>query len=69
MNWCPRSPVHSKNGIGEFFGEEMFKGRMVKLRFLWSEITGNSARWEQGYYDEKTSEWETNWVMEFTRTE
>ena len=57
------------NGRGEFYGEEDYNGRRVKLRFIWSEITKRSARWEQAYFDEATKEWETNWVMTFTRTE
>ena len=56
-----------KNGIGEFHGEEIFRGEPVPMRFLWSEITKISARWEQAYYDEANDAWETNWIMEFTR--
>ena len=56
-----------KDGIGEFYGEEMFEGKSMKLRFLWSDITAESARWEQAYYDEARGVWETNWIMEFTR--
>lgn len=56
-----------KDGKGEFYGEELFKGKTVKLRFIWSEITARSARWEQAYFDETQGAWETNWIMEFTR--
>jgi len=58
-----------KDGKGEFYGEELFKGKQVKLRFIWSEITAISALWEQAYLDEEQNEWETNWIMEFTRME
>ncbi len=58
-----------KDGIGEFYGEELFQGKPVKLRFIWSEITARSARWEQAYFDEARSRWEINWIMEFTRIE
>ncbi len=54
-----------ENGIGTFFGEEPFNGKMAKLRFLWSDITDTSARWEQAYYDSLANKWETNWIMEF----
>ena len=56
-----------KDGVGEFFGEESFKGEPVPMRFLWKDITNDSARWEQAYYDEPNDAWETNWIMEFTR--
>ena len=54
-----------KDGIGEFFGSEKYKEKEVKLRFLWSDISENHARWEQAYFDEQNRIWETNWVMEF----
>lgn len=54
-----------KNGVGEFYGEELYKGKSYKMRFLWTDISDNSARWEQAYYNESTQEWETNWIMEF----
>jgi hypothetical protein len=58
-----------RDGIGEFFGEERFEGNAVKLRFIWSGISDNSARWEQAYFDPVRSDWETNWIMEFSRVE
>lgn len=57
-----------RDGRGEFFGEEEFNGRKVKLRFLWSETTTTKPRWEQAYFDEAKQEWETNWVMEFSKS-
>lgn len=57
-----------ENGRGEFFGEEEFNGGKVKLRFLWSETTTTKPRWEQAYFDEAKQEWETNWVMKFSKS-
>jgi len=57
------------NGIGEFFGKVDFKGKEVKLRFIWKKEGLNTAQWEQAYYDEINKEWETNWIMIFTRIE
>ncbi|MGN9914142.1 hypothetical protein ACTMTJ_42110 [Phytohabitans sp. LJ34] len=55
------------DGVGEFMGTDMFEGRPVKVRFVWSEITGDAAHWQQAFsLDGK--EWETNWHMYFTRT-
>ena len=56
-----------ENGVAELFGEELYQGKTVKMRFVWSHITPSSARWEQAYFDVSASEWETNWVMNFTR--
>lgn len=55
-----------KNGIGVFFGNELYKGKEVKLRFTWEKPSINTARWEQAYLDEKSNVWETNWTMLFT---
>lgn len=52
---------------GEFYGEDEDDGRPVKVRFVWRKLGPDSARWEQAFsYDGK--EWETNWVMDLTRT-
>lgn len=55
-----------ENGRAELFGEEVYRGRTVPMRFVWTDITESSARWEQAYRDPETGEWETNWIMEFT---
>ena len=56
-----------KNGIGEFFGKEFYKGKEYRLRFTWKKAAANTAQWEQAYYDENREAWETNWIMEFIR--
>jgi len=55
------------DGRGEFFGHEIFEGRGVLVRYLWSRITPTSCRWEQAFSADGGREWETNWIMEFTR--
>ena len=36
-----------KNGCGEFFDQEPFKGRMILVRQVWSDITPDSHHFEQ----------------------
>lgn len=55
------------HGKGEFFGKEVYRDKEVKLRFIWKKLSLETAQWEQAYYDEIKNEWETNWVMTFTR--
>jgi hypothetical protein len=51
---------------GEFYGEDRDGDRPVKVRFVWTRLGADAARWEQAFsYD--GGPWETNWVMEFTR--
>ncbi|MCI0613322.1 hypothetical protein L0244_10055 [bacterium] len=57
-----------QNGVGEFYDQEMFEGRSVFVRFVWSEITSNSFRWEQAFSPDGGKSWEPNWIMEFNRS-
>lgn len=51
---------------GAFYGDDTDEGRPVKVRFLWTRIDADHARWEQAFsLDGK--QWETNWKMEHTR--
>jgi hypothetical protein len=54
-------------GVGEFYGEETVDGKVVRCRFLWTQLTADSARWEQALSDDGGKTWETNWIMSFTR--
>jgi hypothetical protein len=56
-----------KNGHGEFYDQELFEGRMIYVRFVWSEITPDSAHFEQSFSDDGGKTWETNWITEQTR--
>jgi hypothetical protein len=55
------------DGVGRFVGDDTFEGRPIKVRFIWSDISANSARWEQAFSDDRGTNWETNWVMTFVR--
>jgi len=57
-----------KDGRGEFYDQEFFEGKSIYVRFIWSNITGASARWEQAFSADGGKTWETNWVMELTRS-
>jgi hypothetical protein len=56
-----------KGGIGEFYSQEIFEGRHIYSRFIWSKITANSCQWEQAFSEDGGKIWETNWIMEFER--
>lgn len=56
-----------KNGRGEFFDQELFNGRMILVRFVISEITPNSCRFEQAFSDDGGKTWEVNWIATDTR--
>jgi hypothetical protein len=58
-----------KDGVGTFLCDDVFNGRPIKVRFIWSEITENSARWQQAFSPDGGETWEPNWDMRFTRAE
>ncbi len=55
------------DGVGTFYSHETYNGTDITVRFIWSDITPQSARWEQAFSAEGGKTWETNWIMEFTR--
>jgi hypothetical protein len=56
-----------KNGRGEFFSQETLNGRAVFVRFVISDITQNSCRFEQAFSDDGGKTWEVNWIATDTR--
>lgn len=56
-----------KNGRGEFYDQETFNGRAVLVRFVISDITRNSCRFEQAFSDDGGKTWEVNWIATDTR--
>ena len=56
-----------KNGRGEFYDQEPLNGRAILVRFVISDITPNSCRFEQAFSDDGGKSWEINWVATDTR--
>jgi hypothetical protein len=56
-----------KNGRGEFFNQETLNGRAIFVRFIISDITPNSAHFEQSFSDDGGKTWEVNWIATDTR--
>jgi hypothetical protein len=56
------------NGRGEFFGEELLEGRVILVRFVFSEIAERSFRFEQAFSNDWGRTWEVNWKAAFTRS-
>ena len=54
-------------GIGTFYGDDVFKDRPIRVRFLWSAITATSCHWEQAFSPDGGKTWETNWIMDIKR--
>jgi hypothetical protein len=55
--------------VGTFYAGDFLNGKPIKVRFLWRKISVNIATWEQAFSPDSGITWETNWTMEFTRSE
>jgi hypothetical protein len=55
------------HGRGEFFDQETLNGRAIQVRFVISDITPNSCRFEQAFSDDGGKTWEVNWIATDTR--
>jgi len=56
-----------ENGRGEFYAQETLDGRAILVRFVISDITPNSCRFEQAFSADGGRSWEVNWIATDTR--
>ena len=55
------------HGIGTFYASDTLRGKPIKVRFTWSQITPTTAHWEQAYSGDGGRTWETNWIQDVRR--
>jgi len=56
-----------KNGQGEFYDHEAFNGKMIFVRFVWSETTTGKPHFEQSFSEDGGKTWEVNWITDQKR--
>ena len=77
LNWSTRKGAsfgvptvgEFRNGRGEFYDQEVWEGRTIFVRYVWSGITKTSAHFEQAFSDDGGKTWEVNWISDQTRSE
>ena len=57
-----------RDGRGEFFSNETFDGRPIVVRFVISDVTPDSCRFEQAFSADGGKTWEVNWIAVDTRS-
>ena len=57
-----------RNGRGEFYDQETLNGRTILVRFVISDVTPDSAHFEQAFSDDGGHTWEVNWIATDTRS-
>ncbi|GHB67647.1 hypothetical protein GCM10010347_42180 [Streptomyces cirratus] len=53
---------------GDFYGDDTYDGRPIRVHFTWYRLGPDHARWEQEFSADDGRTWEHNWTMDFTRT-
>jgi hypothetical protein len=54
-------------GVGIFEGSDVDAGDPITVRFTWTVIDDDHARWQQAFSHESGG-WESNWIMELSRS-
>jgi len=54
------------NGIGEFQGTDICRGKRVLVRYVWTDLASR-PRWEQAYSADEGKTWQINWIMTYER--
>jgi len=56
-----------KNGRGEFYAQDKINGKVILIRFLWTNLTTDTPHFEQSFSDDGGKTWEVNWITDQTR--
>ncbi len=56
-----------KNGVGEFYAQDTWKGKSVFVRFIWTNTNTNKPHFEQSFSGDGGETWEVNWITDQTR--
>lgn len=59
---APTTGAFDGKGRGVFYGVDTVGDRTVLVRFVISDVSPNSARFEQAYSADGGASWETNWI-------
>jgi hypothetical protein len=56
-----------KDGRGEFYAQDTITGKVILIRFAWTNMITNSPHFEQSFSDDGGKTWEVNWITDQTR--
>ena len=56
-----------KDGRGEFFNDDTYNGRPIRVRFVITKVTQDEYRFEQAFSQDGGKTWEANWIAIDTR--
>jgi hypothetical protein len=53
-----------KNGVGEFFSQDIYNERAILIKFVISNVTVKSCHFEQSFSTDGGKTWEVNWIVD-----
>ena len=56
-----------EHGRGTFYDHELYRGRLILDRWLFSNVTAHAFHFEQAFSRDNGKTWETNLVIDYTR--
>jgi|SRR5579863_1454463 len=56
-----------KDGVGEFCAQDIFNGKSILIRFIWSKTNSDTPHFEQSFSADGGKSWEVNWFSETSR--
>jgi hypothetical protein len=56
-----------RDGRGEFYGQDTYKGRAILVRFVITPVDAKTLRFEQAFSADGGKTWEANWIATDTR--
>jgi hypothetical protein len=52
---------------GEFYNQQLWKGRVVEVRYIWRPAGANGAHMDQAFSPDGGKTWEVNWTCDLTK--
>jgi hypothetical protein len=56
-----------KDGRGEFYGQDTLNGKLIYVRFVWTNTDTDKPHFEQSFSADGGKTWEVNWITDQTR--
>jgi hypothetical protein len=56
-----------RDGVGEFYAQDKVDGTSIFIRYVWSNLTANSAHFEQAFSHDGGKSWDVNWISDMVR--
>lgn len=56
-----------KDGRGEFFAQDRINGKVILIRYAWTNLNTSTPHFEQSFSDDGGTTWEANFISDQTR--